>query len=69
MAIHKEKYKITWSTRGERDTEAPMDVEAYVYRAEGEFFAFYAANPEYVSPSLVVRASDVQEIREIESDG
>jgi hypothetical protein len=68
MAVHRDKYRITWSTRGERAGEAPQTVIAHTYMAEGDFFTFYSQNPMYDSPILRVRASDVQEIRRVEND-
>ena len=65
------KYQITWSARGERTTEHPVTVEAWYYRLQGDFYAFFdtgrGAGPQ--SPILAVRASDVREIREVKDDG
>lgn len=68
MAVRKDKYKITWSTRGERADQEPTVIVAHLYLSDGDFFTFYSQNPSYDSPILRVRMSDVQEIRRIEED-
>jgi hypothetical protein len=67
MATRKDKYKITWSERGERARQEPETVTAHTYEIQGDFFTFYDVSPyESNGPFLRVRMSDVQEIRRVE---
>jgi hypothetical protein len=69
MAVHKDKYRITWSKRGERAEEDPATVTAHTYFAEGDFFTFYDGSRQYGATAILrVRMSDVQEIRRVEDD-
>jgi hypothetical protein len=68
VANHTIKYRITWSERGERADQPPEIVEALTYRLQGEFFTFYSANPDVRPPILVVRTTDVREIRRVDDD-
>jgi hypothetical protein len=68
MAVRSDKYRITWSSRAERADEQPETVSAHLYRVEGDFFAFYPGNPDFSPPILLVRMSDVQEIRRVDDN-
>jgi hypothetical protein len=67
-AIRQARYRITWSKRGERAEEEPLTVVAHLFRAELDFVAFYMRAGEWDSPTLIIRASDVREIRELSDD-
>jgi hypothetical protein len=67
MVVRKDRYKITWSERGERAREDPETVTAHTYEVDGDFFTFYDQSPYYSDgPFLRVRMSDVREIRRVE---
>jgi hypothetical protein len=60
------KYEVTFSSRGERADDEPIIMEAFRFKLEGDFFAFYNSGTQMGgSPVFVVRASDVREIREV----
>jgi hypothetical protein len=68
-ALRQKRYRITWSKRGERGREEPLTVVARLFRAEMDLVAFYNGDGgQWDSPVLLIKTSDMREVRELRDD-
>jgi hypothetical protein len=60
------QFRITWSKHGERSSEQPETVSADYFADERDFIEFGIWVDGFQQTVLRIRASDVQEIRQMD---